>query len=349
MAAALELAGEQSPLTAPETAEKDRLLRLFHNDAARSKPISFYTWTPELGRVWRFFRFLQCEFGFADMRIPEALAEVLRSDSDLLESYRAIVAFYGSLTNPMDCLALDQLEPGHPLEALAGKHGVPHETVAVFPPSIVWPRFRVEPLATYYLRTARAYGFLRNFLEATAGTEVLGAMHGLRKDGFREAVLGEELAAIQERSYGFYLVACEDLGMKPEFLPEEPVDPATAQAAALDWLAALEGNIDLAQDTRVSVPVFIADRGATRLWATLGVRLAKLEATYVCPPSLRRPSSGESWEVSYDLAPSHYVIPVDEFAEIELKGSASFTRDEWRALCDKHKTKSAILEALGKL
>jgi len=39
---------------------------------------------------------------------------------------------------------------------------------------------------------------------------------------------------------------------------------------------------------------------------------------------------------------------VDEFAEVELKGIRTLTREELRAICDREKTKEAILEVLGK-
>src|SRR5262249_35233609 len=41
------------------------------------------------------------------------------------------------------------------------------------PPAQVRPRLRVEPCPSYYLRTARAYAFLANFLQASVGEEVL--------------------------------------------------------------------------------------------------------------------------------------------------------------------------------
>ena len=57
----------------------------------------------------------------------------------------------------------------------------------------VQPRLRIEPSATYYLRTARAYAFLMNFLEASIGKEQLHELHGLKKDGQRAADLHTEL------------------------------------------------------------------------------------------------------------------------------------------------------------
>jgi hypothetical protein len=100
-----------------------------------------------------------------------------------------------------------------------------------------------------------------------------------------------------------------------------------------------------------------------RLWVTLGVRTAKLDADYpdpARPPRLKRrpdttsaPSSTEpatepDWSKveRYRLATSHYLIFGDEFAEVEIPSLSPPTRDEFRAICDKYKTRAAILEAL---
>jgi hypothetical protein len=217
----------------------------------------------------------------------------------------------------------------------------------------VAPRLRVEPCATFYLRTARAYAFLENFLVAMVGQERLEKLHGLNADGPRKPPLAEELAALKKRFYGFYLVSCEDIGMQPEFLEGELVDEADAKAVALAWLETMRDDPDLARDTRVTVPIFRSlARNKTRLWATLGVRLVRLEVSYARAPKVRplnEDSEDRSWRdpESWQLGISHVVIPVDEFAEFEVDGSNAITRSELRSLCEEHKTKEAILKALS--
>jgi len=101
----------------------------------------------------------------------------------------------------------------------------------------------------------------------------------------------------------------------------------------------------------VSVPIYVdPNRQATRLWATLGVRLAKLDADYARPPHLKPEKVEGEWRPAegHQLAMSYYLIPVDEFAEVELPGVRSLTRDEFRAVCDREKTKDAIVAALQK-
>ena len=213
----------------------------------------------------------------------------------------------------------------------------------------VCPRLRLEPCPTCYLRTARAYAFLESFLLSVVPRERLAAMHGLKKGGERAANLADELAGMRRRFYGFYLVSCEDIGMRPEFLRDEPVDRDGARNAALAWLRDFPKDPDVACDTRVAVPVYVDPiRDRTRLWATLGVRLAHLEASYARPPKVRPKGQGGAWQDVDDwlLDVSRYVIAVDEFAEFETKGSAALTRAEHRAVCDRHKTRAAILKTL---
>ena len=215
--------------------------------------------------------------------------------------------------------------------------------------SEVCPRLRIEPCATFYLRTARAYGFLQDFLKAAAGPERLKKMHGLRQGGQRETSLDAELAAVRQRFYGCYLIACEDIGMKPQFLKDEPVNPPAAKQAALKWLDALETDKDLACDTRVAVPIYVDPAArTTRNWATLGVRFAHLDASYAQAPMVR-PKGGGPWkEVEQSqLGTSRYVLPVDEFAEFDLSGGNVLSREELRAVCDRCQTKEAIVIGLG--
>jgi hypothetical protein len=217
-------------------------------------------------------------------------------------------------------------------------------------PDKVKPRLRVEPCPSYYLRTARAYAFLANFLEAALGPEPLQTLHGLRQDGPRAQSLHDELRWMRELFYGLYLVSAEDIGLKPAITAEEAVDQEHCYRLATDWLPKALGDRDLAADTRVAVPIaYDPVRKATRLWLTLGVRLAKLDASYARPPHLKPAEGGEWKEVEpHRLEGVQHVIPVDEFAEVELRRLNVLTREELRAVCDREKTKDAILQALRK-
>jgi hypothetical protein len=168
----------------------------------------------------------------------------------------------------------------------------------------VKPRLRVEPCPSYYLRTARSYDFLLNFLIAAIGEEGLGSLHGLKAGGERSKTLLEELRWMRDFFYGLHLLSAEDIGMPPALRPDEPVDRAACEAKAGEWLASYIKDPDLAVDTRVSVPLYFttipSDR-RTRLWATIGVRLAKLDVSYAKPPKIEPADGAGGWqEASWD-------------------------------------------------
>ncbi|MFO0952050.1 MAG: hypothetical protein U0835_13045 [Isosphaeraceae bacterium] len=225
-------------------------------------------------------------------------------------------------------------------------------TAAVRPLKQVKPRLRLEPNPTYYLRTARSYAFLAGFLEASLGPDLLEKLHGQTQQGDRPAVLKAELAAMRDLFYGFHIVSAEDIGMKPDFKDGEVSDPNRCRQAAEEWLAkSFQTDPDLKADTRVSVPVMVdLGRTATRLWVTLGVRWAKLDVSFAHPPRLRpegEAGAKQDWTPAApgQLAGSSYVIAVDEFAEVELAGLRTFTREELRARLAPHKTKDAMIKA----
>ena len=213
----------------------------------------------------------------------------------------------------------------------------------------IYPRLRVEPCATYYLRTARSYAFLYNFLSAVIGEDKLHLLKGLKAGGERENNLQDELKYMRDLFYGLYLVSCEDIGLKPSLTSKEMVDNKNCMADALTWLDNYKTDPDLSCDTRISVPVFLnLEREKTRMWATIGVRLAKLNVSYVKYPKVRLFKSKGEWQSLKEsqINTSCYLIPVDEFVEFEISGFKSITRKELHAICDQFKTKNNILKAL---
>ncbi len=225
---------------------------------------------------------------------------------------------------------------------------------AAAPPPLeinVAPRLRVEPAPTYYLRTARAYAFLANFLESAIGKDALEHFHGLKKDGERTASLHAELLWMRDLFYGLYMISAEDIGMKTSFASDEAVDQDSCYRIAVAWLDKAIDDPDLTADTRVAVPIYVdVTRKMTRVWLTLGVRLTKLDTKYVLPPSIKQAKGEGDWKpVAYHkLDSANYLIPIDEFAEVELKGRRVLNREELQAICDKEKTKEAILNFLRK-
>jgi hypothetical protein len=217
----------------------------------------------------------------------------------------------------------------------------------------VSPRLRVEPCPTYFLRTARAYAFLQDFLLERIGPEELATLHGLTADGERQLDLAAELEQMRTLFYGLYLISCEDLGVRPSATADELDDPPAAMAAAEAWLGQIKSDPDLAADTRVIVPVYYDPmRKVTSVWATVGVRLVKLSAEYDprFPPSLRAESGGEWEPVETDkLEAMNSVIAVDEFVTCQIPNLKPLSREEFRKLCDEHGTKEKIVAALQAL
>ena len=222
--------------------------------------------------------------------------------------------------------------------------------MGIEPQLAISPRLRVEPCPTYFLRTARAYGFLKESLDEVLGESALRSIHGLREGGAERPLdLRAELDAIRALFFGLALVSSEDVGLEPPCLDAEGLDAAKCVEAALGWLAHPEADPDLGVDARVTATILAdPDRQVTRTWATLGIRLAKLDVSFARPPSARPGGSAEPWAVVRPglMLPSHYLIPVDEFAEVELKGLRVLDRAEFRRICDEGKTREGIIGAL---
>ena len=237
-----------------------------------------------------------------------------------------------------------------------GEESAPEEP----PEPFLAPRLRLEPNPTYYLRTARSYAFLQTYLEAMVPEPVSRRLTGRRQGGDRGIPLMEELEYVRKLFYGFHLLSCEDIGMRPDLLEGElgEVSGGAAECvdAALGWLKSCAEDTDLEQDTRVSVPIYVdAVNETTTLWCTLGIRGAKLRAWYAGAPQWR-PKTGivgqgqpAAWETPDPefFTDANYVLLVDEFAEVTMRGFRTLTREQFRSVCDRHRTKEKIVEALS--
>ena len=219
------------------------------------------------------------------------------------------------------------------------------------PRAQVKPRLRLEPCPSYYLRTARSYDFLLNFLVSAVGEDGLASLHGLREGGERSKTLLEELRWMRELFYGLHLLSVEDIGMDPGLRADKPVDRSPCEARATEWLASYGKDADLKVDTRVSVPIYFdVNRRRIRLWATMGVRLANLDVSYARPPKVMLIDGTAGWQevIPDQLEAAEYVIPVDEFGEAEILGLKPLTRQEFRDACNAGKSKPQILQTLSR-
>jgi len=208
------------------------------------------------------------------------------------------------------------------------------------PPQVeVGPEFSAEPVATVYLRCARAYRFLRGAMHAALGED---SLKKLRRRRDRGPDLDAELRRMSLLCYGLYERLCLQIGQPPKYLAKEmtPGDVAAARAEASRWLAAPADDPDLARDTRVAVPIAAWPGGPTRYWATGGVRLERVEYSYREEPEV-------TGFVEPVFVPTHYYLPTDIFLEFERPGDVLLTREEYRALCDRHEDEPALRAALG--
>ena len=222
------------------------------------------------------------------------------------------------------------------------------------------PDLHVEPMATYYLRTARGFRFLLNSLELILGKSSLEGI--VAKDGESLLIALDNMAKLY---YGLYLQVCDDIGMKPEFLPEEIPDAQILQAKQQTekWLADYEKESFCERDVRYIVPALTnLSRTKVRYWMVVGVKLLKIRADYVKRPQVQIldmeteevvqqiPTDTESGRIAdtylqYKFAPEEYFLPIEVFGE--ATGSAEpLAREEFRKLCDRYKNRKEIIAAI---
>jgi hypothetical protein len=157
--------------------------------------------------------------------------------------------------------------------------------------------------------------------------------------------LWSELEYMRALYHGLYLVAAEDIGMKPAQSP--PGWPSISdKSIAETWLKAWSGDADLIVDARVSVPIYAGDY-YTRIWGTFGIRLCHLYVSYARAPRFHYSGSQDWMPVdSTECDTAKYLIPILEFGEFQLKGNKTLNRQEFRSICDRYSTKAAMIKAL---
>ena len=194
----------------------------------------------------------------------------------------------------------------------------------------VRPELSVEPLRTYYERRADCYDFVRRLLESHE--ESLGPlkkMHRVTAAGQVPRSLDEELSEMTALFRGAAAVVGHELGMAVAAEPEAKVFREWAIGPAA------------AEDVRMMVPVFFdIERGRTKVWAILGWATRDLHVSFATTPEphvLR----GRA-RIRFGSTDKRIAYPV--FVETYVK--RLLDRDEFRAHCDRYKTRSRILENL---
>ena len=220
------------------------------------------------------------------------------------------------------------------------------------PQIYVTPELSVEPVATYYLRRARSYRFVREVVQKAFGQTGLAQMRRLTAAGPVNLSLDAELGLMEALFHGAYLRACDQIGMAPEHdtslgnLAGEEAHRAILTA----WTASLASDPDLGKDIRMMVPVFIDPyRGKIKVWVVLGILPESLKVSYSKEPvvtEIKGPNgkhvSSESVDIEFDG--ENHSLP--HIATAEVYVTRLLNRTEFRKLCDEKKTYDAILKSL---
>ena len=213
----------------------------------------------------------------------------------------------------------------------------------------IWisPDLAVEPLPTYYQRRAIAYGFVRKVLEDHLGKSSLQSMHRQTAVRAAEPSLDEELTKIEQIFWGAYVASAHEIGLKTTENAEKLKAATTAFGV---WSKQIAGDSDLAKDVRMMVPVFHdLQRRKTKVWAFLGWKSEDVLFAFQSKPTVAsikdkngNTVANEDVIVKYGHQYANCAYPV--FAELYV--SQLLNRDEFRAHCDKYKTKDEILKNL---
>lgn len=204
------------------------------------------------------------------------------------------------------------------------------------------PSLTVEPLATHYARTAEALRFVHELLDDHLG-------HALDTTA-RECPwakparsLREELTDTESLLRGANETARRELGFEPDPRASRHVDRFTA------WGLARGQDTDLGADARMMVPVsYDPETKLTRVWAFLGWATEPLAVRFAKPPQARAerlaPAGTPAPNVRFYFDEQQSLL--DTPVIVEARAKRRLDRDEFRRLCDRHRTVRAIVRAL---
>ncbi len=274
--------------------------------------------------------------------IPEKMPEA--SHLDLAESYRKelLELFKG-------ILALTRETHIKQLEIPLGAARAPLRPSK--PVIHIYPELDTEPLSTMYLRRAQSYRFVRTVIEEAFGSDALKKMHRLTITGLAEENLDDELRLMEALFYGAHVAVCQEIGMPfSTSLPLGPGKGAGADAAEFQaWRASLKNDPDLGRDVRMMVPVFYDILcKKTKAWVFLGWSSRPVTVSFTKAPKAKVFDQAgnevrvESVDLLFHSTKQELAYPVT--AEVYV--GTILNRGEFRQLCDKYKTRSAILANL---
>lgn len=127
LAAALQQGGQKVAVPPAWQAAVQNETNAFLGDPLRSKPLGFYTWSPELSAIFRQDRLLQTEIKVTEG--APALAAALASSTEAQQAYDKYLTLTSRLTNPWKHHDLRALATPGPADA------APVAQARIFPPS----------------------------------------------------------------------------------------------------------------------------------------------------------------------------------------------------------------------
>lgn len=209
------------------------------------------------------------------------------------------------------------------------------------------PKLTVEPLATYYLRRAASYRFIRDVLIETFGQDALKEMHRLTPLGRSEANLDDELTEMTALFHGAYITVYQQLGLTPDSTADVGSDQTHAATAAFfqNWVENIGKDSDLKEDARMMAPLFYdVQRKKFKVWVFLGWMQKPVTISFESQPVARVKNNRTSRRIRFGFKNSVHDVIRPVSAEIYVDKVLS--REELRRYCDRCKTRSAILDNL---
>jgi hypothetical protein len=215
----------------------------------------------------------------------------------------------------------------------------------------IYPKLAVEPVATFYLRRARAYRFVRQLLKSTFGEDALTGAYRQTVSVGAKKPLYQELLDMEALFSGVYQIVAGQIGMKVTSNPEAGSMKGNLADKTLagKWLRSYTDDPDVGSDNRMMVPLFHdTQRKKTKVWVVMGYSVKPLSIWFEQTPEATitnvqgKPAEAD---LNFEGVAKSLIYPVS--AEMYVR--KLLNRSEFRALCDRHKTQSAILKALHQL
>jgi hypothetical protein len=152
---------------------------------------------------------------------------------------------------------------------------------------------------------------------------------------------------MQSLFYGAHLKTCDQIGMAPQ-RPELAV--GDDRGLLTRWAANYGTDPDMFQDLRIMVPVFYdTQRRKMKVWAVLGLVTKPLRISFSKPPIVKKVVNARRRPVDLNKVTPLFKSNDEELVQLvtaELYVNKLLNRQEFRVLCDHHKTEKAILDKL---